>query len=85
MSGPLEAMRRPAVPTAAMLLTSCPFESGGGDHAFLSEALAHARDLGAVHHGAPDPARCTFSDVELDRIGAGVDHGKALKRAFIHD
>ena len=51
------------------------------DRAARAQAFAQARDLGAVDERAPAAARSPFSDDELDRIGAGIDHRIALRRA----
>jgi hypothetical protein len=66
---PFEAMRRPAVPTAAIARTPMRFASstmpcdgdhralqrGVDDHALIREPLAQAGHLGAVDDGAPRP------------------------------
>jgi hypothetical protein len=61
----------------------CPVERRRGDHPLLPEAFAEACDLRAVHQRAPVPVGRTFTDVELDRIGAGVDDRVAFR--FIVD
>ena len=58
-------------------------KGGVDDHALLREPLAEARQLCAVDDGAPASFEVTLADVELDRIGAGVDDGVALR--FIVD
>ena len=54
-------------------------ERGVDDHALLREPLAEARQLRAVDDGAPASFEVTLADVELDRIGAGVDDGVAFR------
>ena len=58
-----------------------PLERGVGDDAVLLESLTEARHLRAVDDGAPLAVTCTLADVELDRIGADVDHRKAQRLA----
>ena len=92
-SVPFAAIRRPAVPTAAIARTPCclrlvdhardrgdrALERGVADHALLREPLAEARQLRAVDDGAPAPREVALADVELDRIGAGVDDRVAFR------
>ena len=45
------------------------------------DPLAEPRQLGAVDEGPPAALGRALSDVELDRVGAAVEHGVALGRA----
>ena len=95
-SPPLAAMRRPAVPTAASARTPCRLASSAMPAiasevrcsalstiaALRHEPFAQARHLRAVGDGPPPTAGIAFGDVELDRIGAGVDHRIALRHVI---
>ena len=92
-SAELRAMRRPAVPTAAIANALPPrlvdhvvdgddgaFQRRGDDLAGSLQALAQSRDLRSIDDGAPASVRLTLRDLELHRVGADVDDRVAAGR-----
>ena len=90
-SAEFPARRIPAVATAA--ISAAPAPPGLLDHADdgirgppqrlrlerpgVLQPLAEPRDLGPVGHRLPAAVRTALADVELDGVGADVDHGEA--------
>src|SRR4029079_2984643 len=58
-------------------------ERGVDDHTFLVESFSEAGQLRAVDDRLPAPSWVTLGDVELDRVGTGVDDRIAFR--FIVD
>ena len=54
-----------------------PLEGGGADGPGRFDPLAQPRQLGSVDEGAPAIVRA-LGDMELDGVGAAVEHGVAL-------
>ena len=92
-SAPLGAIRRPAVPTAAIVGDTfptgllghaddgrrCPLHRFRVEPAGLLEPVAESGRLGAVDDRAPVAVGAAFADVELHRVRADVDDGVPLR------